>query len=165
MNTIKSPLAVLGTCLLVSASLAGCECAYGGAGCSDPLVLGLCEQTLVVGQQYQIIFGYGSDTGTSEAKLRAVEAGSSIVSAVPTAGAPDVPNGGLYGPFDLNNGPGDGGITVSAHAPGHATVRVELAGWSEPYLLELQIVDEDSAPVGFEKMEAAQRLQTCLASY
>ena len=161
---MKKPFAVLGTCLLISATQAGCECAYGGAGCSDPLSFGLCEQPLVVGQQYQIIFGYGSDTGISEAKLRTVEAGSNIISVVPTPGAPDVPNGGLYGPFDLNNGPGDGGITVTAHSPGHATVRVDLRGWSEPYLLELQIVDEENAPVGFQEMEAAQRLQMCLES-
>lgn len=157
---------VLGAGLL-SLALGACDdwaCGYGGPGCSDPLVAGLCENTLVVGQEYLLVFGYGSDTGLSEATLTGV--GSSapdILEATPTPGSPDINlDTGPNGRFDGNNGSGNGGITLQALAPGKANVTFALQGWEKKYTMALEVVDVANAPEGFMAMTAQERFAKCV---
>lgn len=160
----------VGFVLMALASIVGmgaCNdwaCGYGGAGCFDPIVAGLCENTLVVGQEYLAIFGYGSDTGVSEATVMSVVSGApAILEAVPTPGAPDVDFGmGSRGPFDLNNGPGNGGITLRPLAAGKANVTISLQGWEQSQTMTFEVVDVANAPAGFMAMTAEERLTKCI---
>lgn len=153
--------------LVALASFTACDdwaCGYGGPGCSNPLVAGLCERTLVVGQEYIAIFGYGSDTGLSEATVTGVTSGEpSILEVTPTPGSPDLDyENGPTGPFDLNNGPGNGGITLHPLAPGKTTVTISLKGWDGPSSMLVDVVDEANAPEGFMPMSSSDRLAKCL---
>lgn len=154
--------------LLLSAFFYGAcdpfECGYGGPGCSAALVAGQCEDVLVAGQEYILIFGYGSDTGVSEATVTSVKsADSHIMLANPTEGSPDVPyETGPTGPFDLNNGPGNGGITLSPLLPGKVEVTIGLEYWEQDTKMTFQIVEEANAPAGFVPLTAKERLAKCI---
>ncbi len=152
---------------VVALVLGACDdfaCGYGGAGCSDPIVAGFCENTLVVGQEYSAVFGYGSDTGVSEATvLKIVSDAPSILQAGATPGSPDIPyESGPTGPFDLNNGPGDGGMSLRALSPGKANVTISLQGWETQQTMTFEVVDEAHAPEGFMAMTAADRFAKCI---
>lgn len=157
---------VLATCVAIIVVTA-CDdfaCGYGGAGCSDPIVAGLCENTLVVGQEYSAVFGYGSDTGISEARVtKVVSDAQNILQAGATPGSPDIPyESGPTGPFDLNNGPGDGGMSLRALAPGKANVTISLEGWETSRTMTFEVVDEANAPEGFMPMSASDRFAKCI---
>jgi hypothetical protein len=145
-----------------------CECMYGGPGCSGAWVVG-CDDVLVVGQEYAVVLGYRTDTGgLSEATVQSVRSESpEILEAAPTSGAPDLPydDFGDAGPFDGNDGPGNGGVTMRPLAPGEATIRVRLRGWERDTRRTWRIVDEADAPAGFVPMSAEERLTACLATY
>jgi len=152
---------------VASVALAACkdfECGYGGAGCSDPIVAGLCETTLVVGQEYIAIFGYGSDTGVSEATLTGVVSDApEILQVIATPGSPDVPyDRGPTGPFDLNNGSGNGGMSLRPLAAGKANVTISLQGWDDKRTMAFEVVDPANAPDGFMPMTAVERLAKCI---
>jgi hypothetical protein len=140
------------------------ECGYGGPGCSAPLMAGQCDDVLVVGQEYIFIFGYGSDTGISEATVTSVQSAEPhILLAGATPGSPDVPyETGPTGPFDLNNGAGDGGISLKPLLPGKVEVTIALQGWEQDTKLTFQIVNESNAPEGFAPMTAQERLAKCI---
>lgn len=155
--------------VLCSAPLAlSCDdfwCGYGGPGCSDPWVGGLCEGPLVTGRDYLVVFGYGSDTGLSEATVLAVESDRpEHIAVAETPGSPDVPKGGTAGRFDLNNGTGNGGITLTPRVPGEASLRVTLKGWKEPWEIKLTAVAPADAPATFVDSPADARLARCLAA-
>jgi hypothetical protein len=166
IGAIYGSIAVLS--LVLSAFFAGAceefECGYGGPGCSAPIVAGLCEDVLVAGQEYILIFGYGFDTGVSEATITSVESSDPhLLLAEPTAGAPDVPyETGPTGPFDLNNGKGDGGMTLRPLLPGEVEVTVVLQYWEQPQTLSFRVVDQVNAPDGFMAMSAKERLAKCI---
>jgi len=151
-------------CALMQGSCESFECGYGGPGCSAALVAGQCEDVLVVGQEYILIFGYGSDTGVSEATVMSVKsADPHMMLAAPTAGSPDVPyETGPTGPFDLNNGSGDGGITLRPLLPGKVEVTIGLEYWEQDTKMTFQIVEEANAPEGFVPMTANERLAKCI---
>jgi hypothetical protein len=140
------------------------ECAYGGPGCSNPMVAGLCENVLVVGQEYVAVFGYGSDTGVSEAKLlNVVSSAPGILNVIPTPGSPDVNLAtGPTGPFDGNNGSGDGGMTLRPLAPGKAQVTISLEDWDKTRSMSFDVVDVADAPAGFMTMTATERFAKCI---
>lgn len=153
--------------LLATLPHAACEdweCGYGGPGCSEPIMAGLCEDTLVLGQEYVVIFGYGSDTGVSEATVTGVFSNMpEIMQVIPTPGTPDVPyETGPTGPFDLNNGPGDGGMTLRPVTAGKALVTITLEGWEEKIMRSFEVVDAANAPHGFMPMSATERLAKCI---
>lgn len=148
----------------------GCEsfeCGYGGAGCSAPLMAGQCDEVLVVGQEYIFIFGYGSDTGVSEATVTSVQSAEPhILLASTTPGSPDVPyETGPTGSFDLNNGAGDGGMSLKPLLPGKVEVTIGLQGWEQGTKLTFQIVEEANAPAGFMPMTAKERLAKCIDTF
>jgi hypothetical protein len=153
--------------LVIALPLGACrdwECGYGGPGCSDPIVAGLCENVLVIGQEYRAIFGYGSDTGLSEATLVSVTSNApDVLEAIPTPGSPDIPQAtGPTGRFDLNNGPGNGGITMRPLSTGKAQVTIALKGWDETRTMSFDIVDMANAPADFMAMSAAERFAKCI---
>ena len=153
--------------LIATLSHAACDdwaCGYGGPGCSDPIMAGLCQDTLVVGEEYIVIFGYGSDTGVSEATVTGVRPNEpEIMQVIPTPGSPDVPyETGPTGPFDLNNSPGDGGMTLRPLAAGKASVTIQLRGWEERITRSFEVVDAANAPEGFMPMTATERLAKCI---
>lgn len=153
--------------ILLSFFYGACDdfvCGYGGPGCSAPLMAGQCEDVLVAGQEYIFIFGYGSDTGVSEATVTSVKsADPHIMLAAPTEGSPDVPyETGQTGPFDLNNGPGNGGMTLRPLLPGKVNVTIGLQGWEQDTTITFQIVEAANAPEGFMPMTAQERLAKCI---
>lgn len=168
LNQVRVASGFVLAALLVMLPSTGCEdweCGYGGPGCSDPIVAGLCEENvLVVGQEYIAVFGYGSDTGISEATLvSAVSNAPTVMEATSTAGSPDIPyETGPTGPFDLNNGPGNGGMTLHALAPGKAQVAISLKNWDKPRTMSFDVVDMANAPEGFMAMTATERLAKCI---
>lgn len=151
-------------CALLLQACEAFECGYGGPGCSAPLMAGQCDEVLVVGQEYIFIFGYGSDTGVSEATVTSVQsADPPILLASATPGSPDVPyDMGPTGVFDLNNGSGDGGMTLKPLLPGKVEVTVGLKGWEQATTLTFKIVEEANAPEGFITMTAEERLTNCI---
>ena len=168
MNQTRVVLGFVLVALLATLPATGCEdweCGYGGPGCSDPMVAGLCEgNVLVVGQEYLAVFGYGSDTGVSEARLiNIVSSNSSTLLAIATPGSPDVNlETGPTGPFDGNNGSGDGGMTLLAVAPGKAEVTISLEHWDKNQVMLFDVVDIANAPAGFMTMTATERFAKCI---
>lgn len=153
--------------LLLTLSHTACDdwaCGYGGPGCSAPVMGGLCQDALVVGEEYIVIFGYGSDTGISEAKIKsAVSEAPDVLEAFPTPGAPDVPyETNDVTPFDLNNGAGDGGVTLRPIKAGEANITIKLEGWEEKTNVHFVIIDRADAPEGFMSMSASDRLAQCI---
>ena len=153
--------------LVMTLSPAACDdwaCGYGGPGCSAPLMAGLCQDALVVGEEYIVIFGYGSDTGVSEATVKsAVSETPDVLEAAPTAGSPDVPyETSDVQPFDLNNGKGDGGVTIRALKAGAGTLTISLKGWEEKTNVHFVVIERADAPQGFMSMGASERLTQCI---
>ena len=149
--------------ILIALMATGCDCGFGGAGCDDPWMVGLCEETLVTGQEYIILWGHSSDTGLSEATVRSVESMTPEVleAHILAPGVTDVPDGGFAGPFDLNNGPGDGGVLLRPLSAGRASVSILLDGWDKPTVLEIDVIDPTES---FVEMSAAERLDACIES-
>ncbi len=139
-------------------------CGYGGPGCSAPVMGGLCQDALVVGEEYIVIFGYGSDTGISEATITsAASEKPDVLEAFPTPGSPDVPyETNDVAPFDLNNGKGDGGVTLRPVKAGEANIAISLEGWEEKTNVHFVIIDRADAPEGFMSMSASERLGQCI---
>ncbi len=168
MNQTRVVVGFVLAALLAMLPATGCEdweCGYGGPGCSNPLVAGLCEaNVLVVGQEYRVVFGYGSDTGVSEAKLlNVVSSAPDILQVIPTPGSPDVNlDVGPRGPFDGNNGSNDGGMTLRPLAPGKAQVTISLEYWEKTRTMSFDVVDMANAPAGFMAMTATERFAKCI---
>jgi hypothetical protein len=164
LKQISTGFVLIGVMSLPHTACDDWACGYGGPGCSDPLVAGLCENTLVVGEEYIAIFGYGSDTGVSEATVTSVVSDApGILQAIPTPGSPDLNyETGPTGPFDLNNGPGNGGMTLRPLVAGKANVTIALKGWDETRTMAFEVVDVANAPEGFMSMTAAERLAKCI---
>ena len=153
--------------VVVAMSMVGCEsyrCGYGGAGCGDPIVAGLCEDNiLVIGDRYHLIFGYGSDTGVSEAVITGADTRPpELLEVEVTVGSSDAPETLDGSPFDLNNGPGDGGLILSPIGPGVSTLLVDLDGWDDVNELDFEIVEPEDAPPGFVSMTEEERLVACV---
>lgn len=143
-------------------TMACSPCGFGGPGCGDPVVAGLCGETLFVGDERLVLFGYLSDTGVSEATVLGVHViDAGLIQAEPMPGSPDVP-GTYHPPFDSNNGPGDGGVRLLALSPGTTDVLVDLQGWDEPVVVTLDVAPASDAPDSYPFGMPVQNLLACL---
>jgi hypothetical protein len=54
-------------------ALAGCDCAYGGPGCGDPALVGLCESAVPLGGS-EVTLSFWDDTGLHPVRFGEVHA-------------------------------------------------------------------------------------------
>ena len=95
------------------ALLVGCEgweCGYGGPGCSDPAIKGLCSSQVALGTNPAALVVYFDDTGDHEAEL--LDA---------TSDAPAI--------LDIQRSNAAGGIVLGALAEGTASISLQPRGW------------------------------------
>lgn len=98
---------------LAPALITGCEgweCGYGGPGCGDPGLLGLCDSTLPIGQPVTATAVYFDDTGARPAVI------VDLASAAPAL-------------LEVARGEGEGEVILTALAEGEARVDLEIEGW------------------------------------
>ncbi len=122
--------------LLASASLSlmGCgvldswACGYGGPGCGEPGLMGLCEPMLPLGQDLEVTTVYFDDTGSHPAKL--------LSSSVDDAEL-----------MELLEGQDTGTLILSPLAPGEVTLSLEIEGWQQARTWTLTIDDDLEIPV------------------
>ena len=118
----------------LSLSLAGCgvvdswACGYGGPGCGEPGLLGLCEPMLALGEDVEVTAVYHDDTGSHPAKL--------LSSSVEDAEL-----------MELQVGGDTGTLILSPLAPGEVTLSLEIEGWQQVRTWTLTIDENFEMPV------------------
>ncbi len=144
-----APLAALAALAfsLASLSLGGCgiwsawECGYGGPGCGEPRLAGLCEATLVADAPVEAMVVYHDDTGSHEATLRDLQSDTPELLRAEAAEGP-------------------GSLLLTPLAAGEVTLTLEVEGWEAPRSWTLTIVDApspaaDDEPDGEDPAESA----------
>jgi hypothetical protein len=106
--------------MLATVALGGCDCAYGGPGCGDPQVTGLCAPIVQVEVPTVLEVDYGDDTGLHPAAVSVMR---------------------ISDPTVIGVWPGAtlGSLTVLGLASGSADVELKVAGWERPRLVPFQV--------------------------
>ncbi len=133
-STLAPRFLLLPLLLLASAELTGCgvldawACGYGGPGCGEPGLLGLCEPMLPLGQDLEVTAIYYDDTGSHPAQLL----------------SSSVDNAEL---MELLEGEDTGTLILSPLAPGEVTLSLEIEGWEQARTWTLTIDEDLEMPV------------------
>ena len=121
--------------------LAGCDCAYGGAGCWLPAGVGLCSPTIQVDVGTPLEIVYGDDTG-----LHPVDHVRVAFVSDPSV-------------LSVWTGDGPGQLVVLGHQVGHAAVALEIAGWDQRGVIPFKITAEPPPVCDVEYGEPAFEIQ------
>jgi hypothetical protein len=106
--------------LAFGVAVGGC-CGYGGPGCGDPFLVGLCSPEIQRGSFADVEVDYGDDTGLRPAVVeRAISENDTVA---------------LVAQRDVV-----GGLTLIGRELGVAPIEIRVSGWEHPARFELSVI-------------------------